>query len=181
MPKESKTQSKPHAGQTINETPQHYLIADLEKDAARLIAFAHEKPTKVEGTKASIELLIDAIEEALKVHTFAAVAEELSKGSIKITGGTLKQYVSRIRKEKASVSESLSEQPSKPPVESSVEPSSEPSKTERVLPSTGIKLKSESKTKRDEPQGEQSGEIDDQIADKSMSELSSASLEEVIG
>lgn len=178
MPKESKTQSKSQDEKAINETPQHYLIADLEEDAEWLIAFAQQKPTKVEGTKAAVALIIDAIETALKVHTFAVVAEELSKRSIKITGGTLKQYVSRIRKEKVSVSEPSSEQPLEPLVEPS---SSEPQKTERVLPSASLKLKGESKTKKDEPQIEQSDEINDQATDKSAIELPSDLLKEVIG
>ena len=95
----SKSSEEP--AKKTKEPAPYYLITDLENDAERLRIFAKEKATKVEGSLAAVELIIDSIEEALKVHTFAAVAEELAKGAIHITGGTLKQYVTRIRKKKA--------------------------------------------------------------------------------
>lgn len=100
MPKDPKAPDDKPTKKT-KEPASYYLITDLENDAERLRIFAQEKATKIEGNLAAVELIIDSIEEALKVHTFAAVAEELTKGTIKISGGTLKQYVTRIRKKKA--------------------------------------------------------------------------------
>lgn len=75
-----------------------YSLEQIEQWQETLEVMA-QKPRTTFTKKQAIEALMDTLEKALETRSFQEVAEGLAEQGLEISAGTLKQYVSRYRRE----------------------------------------------------------------------------------
>ncbi len=75
-----------------------YSLEQIEQWQETLKVMA-QKPRTTFTKKQAIEALIDTLEKALETRSFQEVAEGLAEQGLEISVGTLKQYVSRYRRD----------------------------------------------------------------------------------
>lgn len=75
-----------------------YSLEQIQQCQETLEVMAH-KPRTTFTKKQAIEALMDTIEKALEMRSFQEVAEGLAEQGLEISVGTLKQYVSRYRRD----------------------------------------------------------------------------------
>lgn len=80
---------------------QEYSPEQIEQWRSQLEELA-KQPRTVFSKKQAVEALIEPIQEALSVHSYEEVARQLKSWGLEITAGSLKQYVTRYRREQTS-------------------------------------------------------------------------------
>ncbi len=79
---------------------QEYSSEQIERWRQQLEVLA-QQPRTIFSKKQAVEALIEQIEQALSVHSYEEVARQLKNWGLEITAGSLKQYVTRYRREQS--------------------------------------------------------------------------------
>lgn len=79
---------------------QEYSSEQIEQWREQLEVLA-QQPRTIFSKKQAVEALIEQIEQALSVHSYEEVARQLKNWGLEITAGSLKQYVTRYRREQS--------------------------------------------------------------------------------
>lgn len=77
---------------------EEYSSEQIEQWREQLEELATQ-PRTVFSKKQAVEALIEPIEQTLSVHSYEVVAQQLHAWGLEITAGSLKQYVTRYRRE----------------------------------------------------------------------------------